>query len=421
LNIKFFLKNKQDFIAAASIFVLSFIFYYLGCKDLLASGFYEKINIAFDLDQSWYFDTIGRDSTNWLFKTATDIKPLLIKHPFIYLYHYVVLVMNTIGISNDMSVILLSQFFHSGSLVISYFIFRSIGLYTLQASFLTFGLAGTSTYIATGLVLDIYSLSIFWISAIFLIVCKAVYQKYDSPVWLRVGISIMAIGTTSYLILLVLMMEFSLAKIGEGKLLGRLSVINLYKQFSRIFLLGIFIFVLIYFDVLIEVIKNPVNLLKRVFWAVNRPGEKEGILQVISVFTMFSVLSPKISNIGLPEGITMIDLRVMDFSNIGWSVIFIISIFIFLNFKKNNYSGIVFFSLLWIIINIFFHTVYQYRGSLFLYSGHFILAVWIIYFVPFKNYDNEIVSKIPNRIAIYIVPLLIWLNNLYLYNKIISI
>jgi len=320
-----------------------------------------------------------------------------------------------------MSVILLSQFFHSGSLVISYFIFRSIGLYTLQASFLTFGLAGTSTYIATGLVLDIYSLSIFWISAIFLIVCKAVYQKYDSPVWLRVGISIMAIGTTSYLILLVLMMEFSLAKIGEGKLLGRLSVINLYKQFSRIFLLGIFIFVLIYFDVLIEVIKNPVDLLKRVFWAVNRPGEKEGILQVISVFTMFSVLSPKISNIGLPEGITMIDLRVMDFSNIGWSVIFIISIFIFLNFKKNNYSGIVFFSLLWIIINIFFHTVYQYRGSLFLYSGHFILAVWIIYFVPFKNYDNEIVSKIPNRIAIYIVPLLIWLNNLYLYNKIISI
>jgi len=410
-----FLAVNVDVLATLIIFLASFVFYYLGCKELLASGFYQQINIAFDLDQSHFFYSVGHD--------VDTARVLLIKHPFIYLYNYIILPLNYIGLSDNISIILLSQLFHSGSLVISYYIFRTVGRTTLESSLLTCGLAGTSTYISSGFVLDVYSLSMFWIAAIFLIVSRAGYQNHTSSVWLRMIISVMAIGTTSYLIVLVILMELFLANTFEEKIFNTFKSKLLYKQILRVFTLGAILFVMIYFQVIIEIIQDPIAVLKRVFWTVNRPGDKEGIFQVITVFALFSILSPKVSIILLPEGITMIDLRAMDFNVLGWFIIIILMVSLFLKFNNKKHFYLLLFCLLWLAFNIIFHTIYQYRGSLFLYSGHMVLSVWIIYFSSIENstyklnWFQGVYNKL-DKILIYIMPILIWNNNLYLYQEI---
>jgi len=412
-----FTDKGLDIFTAILIFIASFIFYYLGCKELLTAGFYQQINIAFDLDQSHFFYSVAHD--------IDTERLLLIKHPFIYLYNYVIHALRLVGVSDNIAVIGLAQCFHSGSLVVSYYVFRTIGRTTLESGFLTFGLAGTSTYISTGLVLDVYSLSIFWISAIFLVICKAEYQKQTGSIWLRSLISIMAIGTTSYLIVLVILMELSLEKKEGIKFYNIFSSKLFYQQLFRIAVIGLMIFIIIYFQVIIEISQDPIGVLKRIFWTVNRPGDKEGIVQVISVFSLFSILSPKVTSILLPEGITMIDLRDMDFSFLGWFIIILLTLSIVFKFKNNNknHCFLWLICLFWLAFNVIFHTIYQYRGSLFLYTGHFILSVWIIYFTPVKIFSDNIKwqQEIFNKfdiLFVYILPFLIWGNNIYLYEKI---
>jgi len=414
--------RKADIITVIVIFISSFILYYLGCKILLNNGFYQEINIAFDLDQSWYFDSIGRDTSEWIYKNATDTRPLVIKHPFIYLYYYIVLALNMTGMPADLSVITLSQIFHSGSLVVSYFIFRSMGRNILHSSFLTLGLAGTSAYISTGLVLDIYSLSIFWISIVFLIVSLASYQKYECPVWLRALVSIMAIGTTSYLIFLVLLMEIFLVKNSDGIFFNN----KLYQQLLRLLVLGFLVLSVVYYQVLFDIINAPISILKKTYWAVNRPGQKESLFQVITVFSLFSIVAPEISNIILPGDITMIDLREINYHYIGWVAVILIMISIFLMIRKNEYHPVIVLSLVWVSFNFLFHSIYQYRGSLFLYSGHFILAFWIIFTAQNKLFICKSewyinLQKTLDRIFIFVLPFIVWANNLYLYQEIIAI
>jgi len=184
----------------------------------------------------------------------------------------------------------------------------------------------------------------------------------------------------------------------------------------------------VYFQIISDIIEDPVAVIKRVYWAVNRPGEKQGILQVISVFTVFSIISPRISYITLPgvESITMIDLRLMDFGYVGWGalIIMVLSISLKIKYKENRLFLIICF--LWLGINAGFHTVYQYRGSLFLYSGHFVLAVWVIYSARLSNGIRnlklvDILVVNIDKAIVFVLPVLIWVNNLYLYNNIIEI
>jgi len=418
--------TKADYLITLIIFVASYVLYYTACKELLLAGFYEQINIAFDLDQSYYFDMVWRNSSDWLFKTNENPQRLNLKHPFISLYYYIVVVLNALDFSGNMAVIILSQTFHSGSLVISYFVFRSMGRTTLESSALIIGLAGTSTYISSGLVLDTYTISIFWIAALFLIICKAEYQQTECPVWLRAVVSIMAIGTTSYLITLVVMTEFFLVKRRGESFLNSFLNKGLYMQLLRIIVLGIGLVVFIYYQVVCEFIQDPVGILKRIFWAVNRQGEKTGIFQVITVFTIFSIISPKVSHVMLPESINMIDLREMEFNYLGWFVLFIMALSLIFKGRNTQHAFILLFSLSWLIINIIFHTLYQDRGSLFIYSGHFILAVFILYFTPIKLAENgsiwqRHINQGLDRVIIYGLPFLIGFNNLYLYREVMGI
>lgn len=425
INKRFF-DNKKEWATAVIIFMASYVFYYVGCKELLAAGFYQQLNIAFDLDQSWYFDMVGRESKDWLFKTAENSRPLNIKHPFIYLNYYLVSVISMLGITENLAVIMLSQLFHSGSLVLSYFIFRSMGRTYMESTALTIGLAGTSTYISSGLVLDTYSIAIFWIAAIFLILCKTEYQQLECPVWLRAFVSIMAIGTTAYLIILVALMEFFLVERKEKPMINCIFNKAIYQQFLRIFLFGIILLVVVYYQVIIDLMQDPIGLLKRTFWAVNRPGEKTGILQVISVFMVFSILAPSVSHIQLPEGISMIDLREMDFNHIAWIALFLMLSRLILKCRKDQKNAVILlFSLFWIIINILFHSSYQDRGSLFLYSGHFILAVYILYSVQIKHHKKALLRlsdyQVLDKLMVYGVPGLLWINNVYLYQEIFKL
>ncbi len=48
---------------------------------LLNEGFYNKINIAFDFDQAWFVEILSYPPDEWIYKTASDVNPLILKHP----------------------------------------------------------------------------------------------------------------------------------------------------------------------------------------------------------------------------------------------------------------------------------------------------------------------------------------------------
>lgn len=370
---------KNDITVSFFLFLAVYTAFFMGCNSLLNSGFYNQMNIAFDFDQNWFFDFVGRPHESWLYRGASSKVVLLFKHPFMYFYYDLAYCLQALGVSVEHSVIAVSLLFHSLSAVILFVIFRLNKFSTVKALFFTLAYTFSATFLVNGLVLDTYSLVSFWIAVIFLVLTLKATQNIEVNEWCRAAIAAFAVGTTLYLLLLVVMLELYLAYKREGNVSRVLVSKSLYFQALRAAVLLAAGMVIIYHEILVEVISDPIGYFKSVYWLVQRPGEKAGLIQVIKVFTTFSLVAPGITTITLADGVQMGDFRELSFSPFGWIGFLLVGVIVFAQLNRN--SDIKIFSLIWLLICVAFHLVYQDRGSLFLYTGHFVLAVWLLYFL----------------------------------------
>lgn len=147
------------------------------------------------------------------------------------------------------------------------------------------------------------------------------------------------------------------------------------KLVTRALALTITIFIacfsIIWWEWIANFLANPVMTLKKIWWEQTF-GEKVGITQLLKTYAIYSFFAPDFTTIPLPEGTLMLDFRDWRMSTLGnlgalaWSCIIMFGLgSAFLHRDKIAISMIIAISL-----NLIFHLFYQYRGSVFIYSGH---------------------------------------------------
>ncbi len=378
---------KEHSLSLLFIISISVVFFTAINFQLLSAGFYSHINIAFDFDQAWFFDIVAYPSDQWQHKVAQDVPPLSIKHPFLYLYRLPCEALQFIGFAPEVSVLFLSLMFHTGTLVVSYFIFLNILSSSHRATLLTVFMMLSSTYIVNGIVLDTYVLAGFWIACCFALYIKALTTKSLDVSWLKIMVYAMTVGTTTYLLLLVILLEISLVW-SNKKYLNKEKLSYLTSGVIRFLSLFLVIFCFCYYQSILEMLSNPIDVLKRALWAVARPGEKEGIVSIMGTFLVHTFIAPFHSIIEIEKDIYMADFRNGGFHPFAYIVILPLIASYLLAFK--NRGNLLFVSVSWLIITMLFHVEYQDRGSLFLYTGHTMLASSILLALGLKNVNFKI-------------------------------
>ncbi len=371
------LGNVKDNLLPLFILIsISVAFFLITNIQLLNSGFYNHINIAFDFDQAWFFDTLAYSPSEWKHKVAQDAPPLLIKHPFLYLYHIPCAFLQILGFSPELSVLILSLIFHTGTLALSYYIFLKILESSVKATLITMFMMLSSTYIINGIVLDTYVLAGFWIACCFALYIKELTSSNIEVKWLKMMVYVMAVGTTTYLLLLAIIFEISLIWSKRSKHRSKEMVFYLTQGIIKFLGLFFILFCLIYYQSIIEILSNPVDVIKRTLWAVARPGEKEGIISILGTFLVHTFIAPFHTIVEIEKDVYMADFRNGEFHIL--SIIFILALVMLYILSLKSRNPLLFVAMAWLIITMTFHIEYQDRGSLFLYTGHTMLSSSII-------------------------------------------
>lgn len=378
-------KARKNAILFFLILPFSGLVFFIINWNLLQSGFYQNINVAFDFDQAWFFESVAYPPQEWTIKSPQEYVPLLIKHPFLYLYRIPSEFFQLFGLSPELSVILLSLMFHLGTLTISYFIFLNILNSTSKSILMTLLFACSTTFLVNGIVLDSYVLAGFWISCCFYLYINNVNDGKLAVSWLKILVYSMAIGTTTYLLLLVLLLEFCTIIYKRGTCSRSEICHYLLVGSTRFLMIFLMLFIICYYQSILSIISDPIGVIKRTLWAVVRPGEKENLLSISMTFIVHSFVAPIHSVIEIESNKFMSDFRGNEFSVLAYiniALLFILSVRACINGQK-----MFFVAFSWVLITMIFHLEYQDRGSLFLYTGHTILATCIMLSYGIKNLE----------------------------------
>lgn len=393
-------RAKEHSLSLLLIVSISVAFFSSINFQLLSIGFYDHINIAFDFDQAWFFDMLAYPPDAWKHRVAQDTAPLLIKHPFIYLYRFPCQLLQHLGVNPELSVVLLSLMFHTGTLVLSYFIFLKILESPRKATFMTWFMMLSSTYLANGIVLDTYVLAGFWITCCFSLYLKELTEDSLNTNWLKILVYVMAIGTTTYLLLLVLLLEISLVWSKKAKHDSKELIYYLFQGVIKSIGLFFILFCLCYYQNIISILSDPVGVIKRTLWAVARPGEKEGIISIINTFVIHTFVAPFHSIIMIEKDISMADFRNGGYHFLGYILILPLLVLHALSFKTK--SPLLFVSIAWLMITMMFHVEYQDRGSLFLYTGHTMLASSIVIALGLRAFNVKVGWILPAFLIVFL-------------------
>jgi hypothetical protein len=130
-----------------------------------------------------------------------------------------------------------------------------------------------------------------------------------------------------------------------------------------------------------EVAKVP----KLLWWTVNiNRGEPASALTVAATLLVYNVVAPLAEFVQLPppESHPMLDYRGWHFSAIGmlavalWCAALAASTFIVA--RQAAQRRLLFVAWAWLLLNILLHAYWQFRGSIFIYGGHTVFALFLI-------------------------------------------
>ena len=163
--------EKYDRASICFLFIFTYLMSLFLCYELYLSGFYSYINIAFDLDQSWYFDIITRAPEHWIYKGESMETPLNVKHPFLYILRIPTEFLQLFGMNEEISGIVTTLFFVSMTPVVFYLCARMLKNTQLNSFLLTLIFIFSTTFVVNAQVLDSYSIAQFWIiTAVFIFI-----------------------------------------------------------------------------------------------------------------------------------------------------------------------------------------------------------------------------------------------------------
>ena len=381
--------EKKDRYPLLILFICLYSLGYFINNNLYQLGFYQYVNIAFDLDQAWYIDALSRPSNTWLYNTAVAETPLWIKHPLLYCFRLPAELLQLLGFKEDISAILVTLFFIATTPILFYTSLKLSQFSSLHSLILTIAFIFSSTFLVNMMVLDSYSIAQFWILSALVLFLISVNTRSLNNTWLKAIVYVGLAGTTSYLVLFAILCEVCLLlhiKTGNSAKEIASYLLSLSLKFSSIFLL---VFAAVYADTLITIVTDPVGVLRKTLWAVARPGEKEGLLKVLETFLGYSVYSPAATTVVLEDKVTMLDFRALGSSMFDYFILASLIGFYLLSLTRLA-SPVMRLALLWILINTGFHLIYQDRSSLFIYTGHLLPICFLCLCFGITRLKNQV-------------------------------
>ena len=388
--------NRQPLLAITintffvpALLLAFFIITYIYVNKLNAFGFYEMMNVAFDFDQSVFVKAIDGSYLS----AITAVESIWIKHPFIYLYSYLSAFFQFLGFSEFVSVTIICLSSVTASLFLMWKIFMLITKDSVLSFLLLLLLASTSSIVSIAVVFDSYSLLSTWTALAIYLFCREYYQNKKTPPFILAFIYVMLMGVTVYLVLLVFFIESF--KIINNTRTHRISFKTECRRLLILILLslayGVILMLITYPEQFFVMLSSPLDYLKRVLWAVVRPGEPASVFEVFYILFGNGLIAPAATLVPIPDGFSMFDLRSLQYSILEFGALFLIYIALLASLF-NEKRIIVLPCFIFVIVSFIFHIEYHDRGSLFLYSSHLIFPIFVCIAAGLKSL-NSLVTK----------------------------
>lgn len=396
--------RQQSFAATINMFgvpallLAFFIITYFHISKLNVFGFYDMMNVAFDFDQSVFVKAIDGS----YLKAITAVESIWIKHPFVYLYSYISTFFQLLGFTKFASIAIICLSSVTASLYLMWKTFMLITKDSVLSFLLLFLLASTSSIISIAVVFDSYSLLSAWTALAIYLFCREYYQNKKTPSFILAFIYVILLGVTVYMVLLVFFIE-SFKIINNTKHHKMSFKAECRRQLILIMLslvYGTILMLITYPEQFFVLLSSPLDYLKRVLWAVIRPGEPASVFEVFYILFANGLIPPTHTLVPIPDGFSMFDLRSLQYSILEFGALFLIYLALIVSlFNKKRI--IVLPCFIFVLLSLIFHIEYHDRGSLFLYTSHLIFPVFVCLAAGLKSL-NSLVTKTVSAAVILI-------------------
>lgn len=413
------MKNKKNALLLFCLFAIFYsLYFYLGFL-LSQTKAFSGFNILFEYDTPRVIGDIASFSSN---HGRTSIHPI-----------YVLLV-NPLGCSLSylihsklLAAVIINSFFGAASVVLAFIFFRIFSRNYFDSLLLS-GIFGLSmSQLITGAVPETFSLAILSLMITYILfLVDSEKKNLHFRLWVLAGIFSLGITTTNFMQTLICFISITIC----------LPKDNTKKLFN---LINIFIFVatVVFAVGLLAIIQKMIYRSATLFFLPKSFGEEicrlspfiilhpfQMITQVFKHFFFVNVIGP------LPflhtTGRIIPSIHFYDSWNyllVGWlgTILWLgfLCVGVFKNLRENKEKHLFFTGILsCLLFNMILHSFYgiiKERPELFIYTSHFtfLVLIYLSNYAPLK--------KVPVRICLVVLLLLVGSNNLIIMSKIINI
>jgi len=172
------------------------------------------------------------------------------------------------------------------------------------------------------------------------------------------------------------------------------------------------------------VLSESGNAPKAVWWVINiNRGEAAGLGQVIASFILYGFVAPELTVVNLPppDSHPMLDFRALRYGPWGlaalamWGAAMLASIG--LVWREATSRRMLAIIAIWLLINIFLHWFWQYRGSVFLYGAHTAFPLFAVLVMGYSAGLRKYGTSAVRALAVSILALTS-LNNFGIYGAV---
>jgi hypothetical protein len=356
---------------------------------LAGSQVYAHYNLAFDFDPLRYINLLTINAEAW---SALDAAAeFWVKHPLYLLHRPLVQALMAVGVSPLWAVLSLSILLGVLSLLVFDQILRCLELPSAIRAAGVLVVGASATQIACIVVPDAYAAALLGILlAIWMVMSRAAapagwpVQRFMLPVYL--------FGVTATNLVFAAMAEFAI-QVTTQPLVQALRNLVIWGVVSGVVIVAVL--VAVYPSDMMGAASDPIQALKSVLWIGSLAPDKSippaGLLTMLETVFAFSLSAPAPSVVmiqgaaaTLPQ-IPMQDFRVFDYSAVGlaallgWLALLGLGAIGLLRGLRTRQGLAIAMALgLMLAFNLAFHLYFQYRGSVFLYAGHFFPPVAVV-------------------------------------------
>lgn len=363
--------SRNDLALAVAIALVAAALY-AGLALRLAQGdFSEYDNLAFDFDAQRYVALYAGD----------EYERGNVKHPLIVLLRPLGLGLRALGLAPPAAAGLLMALCGGATAGVVFLILRTIAVAALPAVALAALFAVSASQVITAMVPEAYGPAALGLALGWLLAARALLAPAEAGAgtpWGRVLATVAAYGITTTNVVQPLLAE-ALIRLRRHGPRGAVLPLAGFGLLAGAIALGLT--ALVWADHLPALLADPLAVAREAYWQRTK-GERAGLADTVLRLVGYAVVAPRFATLELPEGITMLAFRAPDFTLRSWTAtglwhgFWLVGLAAMLAQRRLRWlaGGLVAV----LVFNILFHLDFQFRGSLFLYSAHVNLALFLL-------------------------------------------